>query len=167
MNDKLPTREEYWRKKLEENKKESENEKLKQRKKIEARKITDLNNTKEMESPDIFYEDTKFVKQAKKKKRRFRKWVIVVFFLFFLTILIVSSIGIYFWFNDNKEVSDLQEDMVKDTKVKEKKDNDKTEQERVEDTTENPETSDGILLFVSLAVIGLAGTTLAYRRLHN
>ena len=42
-----------------------------------------------------------------------------------------------------------------------------TEQERVEDTTENPETSDGILLFVSLAVIGLAGTTLAYRRLHN
>lgn len=128
MNDKLPTREEYWRKKLEENKKESEKEKLKQRKKIEARKITDLNNMKEMESPDIFYEDTKFVKQAKKKKRRFRKWVIVVFFLFFLTILIVSSIGIYFWFNDNKEVSDLQEDMVKDTKVKEKKDNDKTEQ---------------------------------------
>lgn len=118
MNDKLPTREEYWRKKLEENKKESENEKLKQRKKIEARKITDLNNTKEMESPDIFYEDTKFVGQAKKKKRRFRKWVIVVFFLFFLTILIVSSIGIYFWFNDNKEVSDLQEDMVKDTKAK-------------------------------------------------
>ena len=42
-----------------------------------------------------------------------------------------------------------------------------TEQDKVEDTTENPETSDGILLFVSLAVIGLAGTTLAYRRLHN
>lgn len=42
-----------------------------------------------------------------------------------------------------------------------------TEQGREEDTTENPETSDGILLFVSLAVIGLAGTTLAYRRLHN
>ena len=42
-----------------------------------------------------------------------------------------------------------------------------TEQEREEDTTENPETSDGILLFVSLAVLGLAGTTLAYKRLHN
>lgn len=42
-----------------------------------------------------------------------------------------------------------------------------TEQEREEDTTENPETSDGILLFVSLAALGLAGTTLAYKRLHN
>lgn len=43
-----------------------------------------------------------------------------------------------------------------------------TEQGRVEDTEEtNPETSDGILLFLGLAVIGLAGTTLAYRRLHN
>lgn len=40
-------------------------------------------------------------------------------------------------------------------------------QDRVEDATENPETSDGILLFASLAVIGLAGTALAYRRLHN
>ena len=40
-------------------------------------------------------------------------------------------------------------------------------QGRVEDTTENPETSDGILLFVSLAVIGLAGTAVTYRRLHN
>ena len=41
------------------------------------------------------------------------------------------------------------------------------EQEREEDTTENPETSDGIILFLGLAVIGLAGTSLAYRRLHN
>lgn len=42
-----------------------------------------------------------------------------------------------------------------------------TDQEREEDTTENPETSDGIILFLGLAVIGLAGTSLAYRRLHN
>ena len=43
-----------------------------------------------------------------------------------------------------------------------------TEQERVEDTEEtNPETSDGILLFLGLAVIGLAGTAMTYRRLHN
>ena len=32
---------------------------------------------------------------------------------------------------------------------------------------ENPETSDGILLFLGLTVVGFAGTTLAYRRLHN
>ena len=38
-------------------------------------------------------------------------------------------------------------------------------QEKVEE--ENPETSDGILLFIGIAVVGLAGTALAYRRLHN
>lgn len=42
-----------------------------------------------------------------------------------------------------------------------------TEQGRVEDTTENPETSDGILVFTLLTIIGFAGTTLAYKRLHN
>ena len=31
----------------------------------------------------------------------------------------------------------------------------------------NPETSDGILLFLGLTVVGFAGTALAYRRLHN
>lgn len=42
-----------------------------------------------------------------------------------------------------------------------------TEQGREEDTIENPETSDGILLLVSLAIIGFTGTALAYKRLHN
>ena len=32
---------------------------------------------------------------------------------------------------------------------------------------ENPETSDGVLIFLSLTVIGFAGTALAFRRLHN
>lgn len=32
---------------------------------------------------------------------------------------------------------------------------------------ENPETSDGILLFLGLTIVGFAGTALAYRRLHN
>ena len=32
---------------------------------------------------------------------------------------------------------------------------------------ENPETSDGIALFLGLTVVGFAGTALAYRRLHN
>ena len=32
---------------------------------------------------------------------------------------------------------------------------------------ENPETSDGVLIFLSLTVIGFAGTALAFRRLYN
>ncbi len=32
---------------------------------------------------------------------------------------------------------------------------------------ENPETSDGIVLFLGLTVVGFVGTALAYRRLHN
>ena len=42
-----------------------------------------------------------------------------------------------------------------------------TEQEKVEDTTENPETSDGILFLGLLAIVGVAGTALTYKRLHN
>ena len=33
--------------------------------------------------------------------------------------------------------------------------------------TSNPETSDGIILFLSLTIIGFAGVALTYRRLHN
>ena len=32
---------------------------------------------------------------------------------------------------------------------------------------ENPETSDGILLFLSLTIVGFAGVALTYKRLHN
>ena len=67
-------------------------------------------------------------RKRKKKKLRFRKWVIVVFFIFFLSILSVGSIGIYFWLNDNNEIDKIQEKVVDDTKVKEKEDNDNTEQ---------------------------------------
>ena len=34
-------------------------------------------------------------------------------------------------------------------------------------TVENPETSDGVLIFLSLTAIGFAGTALAFRRLYN
>lgn len=67
-------------------------------------------------------------RKMKKKKLRFRKWVIAVFFVFFLSILLIGSIGIYFWLNDNKEIDKIQEKVVDDTKVKEKEDNDNTEQ---------------------------------------
>lgn len=67
-------------------------------------------------------------RKMKKKKRRLRKWVIAVFFAFFLSILSVGSIGIYIWLNDNKEIDQIQEKVVDDTKVKEKEDNDNTEQ---------------------------------------
>lgn len=67
-------------------------------------------------------------RKTKKKKLRFRKWVIAVFFVFFLSILSIGSIGIYFWLNDNKEINKMQEKVVDDTNVKEKEDNDNTEQ---------------------------------------
>ncbi len=67
-------------------------------------------------------------RKTKKKKLRFRKWVIAVFFVFFLSILSIGSIGIYFWLNDNKEINKIQEKVVDDTNVKEKEDNDNTEQ---------------------------------------
>lgn len=67
-------------------------------------------------------------RKMKRKKRRLRKWVIAVFFAFFLSILSVGSIGIYIWLNDNKEIDQIQEKVVDDTKVKEKEDNDNTEQ---------------------------------------
>lgn len=35
------------------------------------------------------------------------------------------------------------------------------------DKTENPETSDGILLFITLAIVGFSGTAVTYKRLHN
>ena len=40
------------------------------------------------------------------------------------------------------------------------------EGEAVEEV-ENPNTSDGVLLFLGLTVVGFAGTALTYRRLHN
>lgn len=63
----------------------------------------------------------------RKKKLRFKKWVIVVFFLFFLSLLSISSIGIYFWLNDNKEIKNIQDKVIEDTNVKEKQDNENTE----------------------------------------
>ena len=62
-----------------------------------------------------------------KKKLRFRKWVIVVFLLIFLVIFVFSAYQIYAWYSDNKKVDNLSDDVLKNTKVKEKKDNDNTE----------------------------------------
>ena len=39
--------------------------------------------------------------------------------------------------------------------------------EEVKDEVANPETSDGILLFLGLTAVGIAGSVLTYRRLHN
>ena len=66
-------------------------------------------------------------KKRKKKKLRFRKWVIVVFLIFFLSIFVFSAYQVYSWHNDNKEIETIADDVVKDTKVKEKEDNDNTE----------------------------------------
>ena len=66
-------------------------------------------------------------KKRRKKKLRFRKWVIVVFLIFFLSIFSFSAYKIYAWYSDNKKVDNLSDDVLKNTKVKEKKDNDNTE----------------------------------------
>lgn len=66
-------------------------------------------------------------KKRKKKKLRFRKWVIVVFLIFFLSIFAVSINQVYQWLKDNKEIENISDDVVKDTKVKEKEDTKNTE----------------------------------------
>ena len=66
-------------------------------------------------------------KKRKKKKLRFRKWVIVVFLIFFLSIFVFSAYQVYVWHNDNKEIETIADDVVKDTKVKEKEDTENTE----------------------------------------
>lgn len=76
-------------------------------------------------------------KKRKKKKLRFRKWVIVVFLLFFLSIFIFSAYKLYSWHNDNKEIETIADDVVKDTKVKEKEDTENTENINPPDNRDN------------------------------
>ena len=66
-------------------------------------------------------------KKRKTKKLRFRKWVIVVFLIFFLSIFLVSASKVFNWFNDNNKVDNITEDILENVKVKEKKDNENTE----------------------------------------
>ena len=65
--------------------------------------------------------------KRKKKKIRFKKWVIVVFMLFFLAILSFSGYKMYEWYKDNQEVKNIKDKVVDDTNVKEKEDNENTE----------------------------------------
>ena len=76
-------------------------------------------------------------KHKKKKKLRFRKWVIVVFLLFFLSIFAFSAYQVYVWYNDNKEIETIAEDVVKETKVKEKEDTENTENVNPPDNRDN------------------------------
>lgn len=56
---------------------------------------------------------------------------------------------------------------VTDIPVTDPTDNPTTEEETTTENVENPETSDGLLLFLGLTVVGFAGVALTYRRLHN
>ena len=76
-------------------------------------------------------------KKRKKKKLRFRKWVIVVFLLFFLSIFIFSAYKLYSWHNDNKKIKTIADDVVKETKVKEKEDTENTENVNPPDNKDN------------------------------
>jgi len=76
-------------------------------------------------------------KKRRKKKLRFRKWVIVVFLLFFLSIFAFSAYQVYVWHNDNKEIETIADDVVKETKVKEKEDTENTENINPPDNRDN------------------------------
>ena len=107
----LPTREEYRKQQEELKKKNTQQDNISKREEIR----------KKAESLEQNY-------RPKKKKLRFKKWVIVIFFLFFLSLLAVSGLEIYNWLNDNKKTKNLQDDIVENTKIKEKKDTKETEQ---------------------------------------
>ena len=76
-------------------------------------------------------------KKRRKKKLRFRKWVIVVFLIFFLSIFAVSINQVYQWLKDNKEIENISDNVVKDTRVKEKKDTENTENINPPDNKDN------------------------------
>lgn len=70
--------------------------------------------------------------------------------------------------NELKQGAQIEGDTyVEDVEVTDPTDTPTTPTEEVKNEVENPETSDGALIFISLTVIGFAGTALAYRRLHN
>ena len=119
MSDKLPTREEYRRKKNIIEKNEKQRQHIKKEEEVKKK-------AQELEKKELEKQETK--RNPKKKKLRFKKWVILVFFFFFLIVLIISGFQIYNWLNDNNETKNLQDDIVEGTKIKEKKDNENTEQ---------------------------------------
>lgn len=107
----LPTREEYRKQQEELKKKNTQQDNISKREEIR----------KKAESLEQNY-------RPKKKKLRFKKWFIAIFLLFFLSLLTISGLEIYNWLNDNNKTNNLQDDIVDNTKIKEKKDTKKTEQ---------------------------------------
>ena len=75
--------------------------------------------------------------KRRKKKLRFKKWVIVVFLIFFISIFIFSAYQVFSWHADNQKTEDLEKNIIDTTKVKEKKDNDNTENVNPPEDTSN------------------------------
>ena len=75
--------------------------------------------------------------KRRKKKLRFRKWVIVVFLVFFISIFVLSAYQVFSWYTDNQKTEDLGKNIIDTTKVKEKKDNDNTENVNPPEDTSN------------------------------
>ena len=76
-------------------------------------------------------------KARKKKKLRFRKWILVIFLIFFFSVFIFSTYKLYSWYNDNKKIENMSDDVVKNTKVKEKEDTENTENVNPPDNKDN------------------------------
>ena len=75
--------------------------------------------------------------KRRKKKLRFRKWVIVVFLVFFISIFVLSAYQVFSWYTDNQKTEDIEKNIIDTTKVKEKKDNDNTENVNPPEDTSN------------------------------
>ncbi len=75
--------------------------------------------------------------KRRKKKLRFRKWVIVIFLVFFISIFVLSAYQVFSWYTDNQKTEDLEKNIIDTTKVKEKKDNDNTENVNPPEDTSN------------------------------
>lgn len=73
------------------------------------------------------YKYQKQIRKKRKPKLRFRKWVIFVFLIFFLSIFAISLNQVYQWFKDNKEVKNIEKDVVETTPVQEKEDTNNTQ----------------------------------------
>lgn len=60
-------------------------------------------------------------------KRRLKKRVTILLFIIFSSILIFSSLKIFFWLNDNKKLKNIQNNVIENTQIEEKIDNENTE----------------------------------------
>ena len=76
---------------------------------------------------DEFTFDDNEIKSNKKKKRTIKKWVWTLLISLFIVIIIFCLIKLLFWMRDNKNTSNVVDEINNITEVEEKEDNENTE----------------------------------------